>query len=142
MRSADPNALLPMSSMPMNRSIASTTGIIAAATTVLGRNALSTVAMANHTMICRRVLVPTPIRETRAMRRSNPHRVQTVERMLAPSRRKISSSEYDGRILATGRKLKIASTTSGRNPVTARFTGSAIHHHAIQTSSPRLPRTA
>ena len=141
MTSAEPNTLLPMSSMPMKRSIARTTGIIAAATTVFGRNALKNVAMANHTMICRRVLVPTPISDTSAMRRSSPHRVQTVERMLAPSSRKISSSEYDGRILATGRKLKMARTTSGRNPVTARLTGSKIHHHAIQTSSPRLPRT-
>ena len=53
-------------SMPMKRSIASTMGIIAAATTVLGRNALTTVAIANHTMIWRRVLVPTPISETSA----------------------------------------------------------------------------
>ena len=49
MTSAEPNTLLPMSSMPMKRSIARTTGIIAAATTVFGRNALRTVAMANHT---------------------------------------------------------------------------------------------
>ena len=140
-RSADPNVLLPMSSMPMKRSIASTMGIIAAATTVLGRNALKTVAIANHTMIWRRVPVPTPISETSAMRRSSPQRVQTVARMLAPSSRKISSSAYEGRILATGRKLKIARTTSGRNPVTARFTGSKIHHHDIHTRRPRLPRT-
>ena len=58
MTSAEPNTLFPMSSMPMKRSIARTTGIIAAATTVFGRNALKIVAMPNHTRICRRVLVP------------------------------------------------------------------------------------
>ena len=141
MTSAEPNTLAPISSIPMKRSIARTTGIIAAATTVFGRNALRTVAMANQTRICRRVLVPTPISDTSAMRRSSPHRVQTVERIFAPSSRKISSSEYDGRILATGRKLKTASTARGRKPVTARLTGSKIHHHAIHTRRPRLPRT-
>ena len=85
MTSAEPNTLFPISSTPMKRSIANTTGIIAAATTVFGRKALRNMAMANHTMICRRVPVPTPISDARAMRRSNPHRVQTVERMFAPS---------------------------------------------------------
>ena len=41
----------------------------------------------------------------------------------------------------TGMKLKMASTTMGRNAVTARCTGSATHHHAIQISRPRLART-
>ena len=42
---------------------------------------------------------------------------------------------------ATGRKLKSARTTSGRNPVTARLTGSNIHHQDIHKSRPRLART-
>ena len=41
----------------------------------------------------------------------------------------------------TGMKLKTARTTIGRNAVTARWTGSATHHHAIHTSRPRLART-
>jgi hypothetical protein len=51
-----------------------------------------------------------------------------------------SCSEYAGRMLPTGRKLKIATTTSGSNPVTARCTGSQIHHQDIHTSRPRLAR--
>ena len=37
---------------------------------------------------------------------------------------------------------KSASTAGGRNAVTARSTGVAIHHHDIQISRPMLPRTA
>ena len=120
--------------------MATTMGIMVAATMVLGRKALRNMPMANHDMIWRVVLVPTPISEPRAMRRSSPHRVQQVVSTLADSSRMTSSAAYAGRIRSMGAKSNIATVASGRNPVTARCTGRVIHHSAIQNSSPRLQR--
>ena len=78
--------------MPMNLSMATTMGIIVAATIVFGRNALRIMPMANHAMICRVVLVPTPISEAKAMRLSSPQRVQQVVSTLADSSRMTSSA--------------------------------------------------
>ena len=87
------------------------------------------------------MLVPIPINDTSAMRRSRPHRRHSVASMLAPSSRKTSGSAYAGMIVSTRANPVSAGTTSGRNAVTARWTGSAIHHHAIHTSNPMLART-
>ena len=93
MSSAEPNALLPTSSMPTKRSMASTIGIIAAATTAFGSTELRIAAITNQTTRCWRVPVPRPSSDTSAMRRSSPQRFHSVASMLAPRMRMTSCSE-------------------------------------------------
>ena len=87
-----PSGLFHKSSIPMKRSIATTMGTMVAATTTRGSTVASSVLTMNQATICRLALDPTVASDMSAMRRSRPHRDQTVVRMLAPTSRMISSS--------------------------------------------------
>ena len=89
--SAEPKALLPTSSMPMKRSMRRQPASLIRHDGVRQDGAQDG-GDKNQARICRRVLVPMPSRDSRAMRRSSPQRRHNVARMFAPSNRKISCS--------------------------------------------------
>ena len=77
--------------MPMERNIATTIGIIVAATIVFGRTLERAALTRIHTRICLDASVPTLSSAPKPILRSSPHWVQTLVRMFAPSRRRIVS---------------------------------------------------
>ena len=77
--------------MPTERNMATTMGIIDAATIVFGRTVERAALAKNQTRICRDVSVPTPSNEARPILRSSPHRAQTLVKTFAPKRRRIVS---------------------------------------------------
>ena len=131
--SAVPKRLDPRSSIPMNANMATTMGIIAAATTVFGRTVLSPIAMQNQTTTWRLRFAPSMSSDASAMRRSRPQRVHTVARMFAPSSRMISTLAYAGRTSRTGTTWNTAAITSGRK---------ACHRevHGLSDPPPRHPK--